>query len=368
VRVVITGGGTGGHLFPGIAIAEELKKRDRKTDIVFMGTEKGIESKVIPKEGYSIKYIKTRGVLGKSPIEKAVGFWENAMAICASRNILRDLRPDVVVGTGGYVSIGPVIAARTLGIPSVVCEQNLVPGMANRLLGKVADAVAVTYHESLNFFPKGKTRITGNPVREGILRGDREQAIEVFSLKPDRITVFVCGGSSGARKINSSVMGALELMLELRDRIQFLHQTGEADYETVRKMYRDMGYQAMALPFIHQMSEAYAVADVIISRAGATTLSEITALGKPSILVPYPHAAGHQDYNARKLFEIGGCRMVRDHELEGRVLAEHLRELCTSEELRAEMRTQCRALGRPDAAQRLVDVVLNMVKSRGSHV
>jgi UDP-N-acetylglucosamine--N-acetylmuramyl-(pentapeptide) pyrophosphoryl-undecaprenol N-acetylglucosamine transferase len=368
VRVVITGGGSGGHLFPGVAVAEELKRRDRKMEVIFIGTEKGIESRVIPKEGYPIKYIKARGVLGKSLIKKIAALWEMAIAVLRSRALLRALAPDLVIGTGGYVSVGPVAAARLLGIPTVIAEQNLVPGSANRLLARIADAIAVTYHESLSFFPREKTRITGNPVRAAILSGKREEAIDLFSLESERITVLIFGGSSGARKINEAVISALELMLELRDRIQFLHQTGQSDYERMRKMYRDMGYRAMVVPFIHQMAEAYAVADVVVARAGATTLAEITALGKPAVLVPYPHAAGHQEFNARKLLEIGGCRVVRDNELTGRVLAMNLRDLCTSEDLRSEMRRQSRALGRPDAAQRVTDLALSLVNTRSSHV
>lgn len=368
MRVVITGGGSGGHLFPGLAVAEELKRRDRKMDVVFIGTEKGIESTVIPREGYPIRYIKARGVLGKSVTEKIAALWELGMAVLRSRFLLKELEPDMVVGTGGYVSVGPVIAARTLGIPSVIAEQNLIPGSANKLLARFANAIAVTYHESMSFFPREKTHITGNPVRAAILSGKREEAIDMFSLESERITVLVFGGSSGARKINESLMNALELMLELRDKIQFLHQTGQSDYERVRKMYRDMGYRAMVVPFIHQMAEAYAVADVVVARAGATTLAEITALGKPAILVPYPHAAGHQEFNARKLLEIGGCRVVKDIELNGMVLASNIMDLCRSEELRSEMRRQCRALGRPDAAQRVADLALSLVHTRVGHV
>ncbi len=369
--VVMAGGGTGGHLFPGIAVAEELKKRDEKTDIMFIGTERGIESRVIPLEGYPIRYLRAEGVAGKSFLRKVAASWRLIASVLRSRAMFRARRPDVVVGTGGYVSVGPVVAARTMSIPLLIMEQNLVPGLANRALGRLADYIAATYHESLAFFPRGKAHLTGNPVREGIMRGDREEALRLFSLSPERVTIFIFGGSSGARRINEAVMNSLDTLLEIREEVQFLHQTGQSDYERVRKMYRDMGFNAMAAPFVHQMAEAYAAADLVIARAGATTLAEITALGKAAVLIPYPHAAGHQEFNARKLLEIGGCRMLLDRELNGANgggLAAHIKELAGSETLRGEMRRQSRALGRPDAAQKVADLVTNLARLRTRNV
>jgi UDP-N-acetylglucosamine--N-acetylmuramyl-(pentapeptide) pyrophosphoryl-undecaprenol N-acetylglucosamine transferase len=371
VRVVIAGGGTGGHVFPGIAVAEEFRKRDRKTQVMFIGTERGVEGKVIPLEGYPLRLLKTEGVLGKSPLRKVAAIWRLMAAALRSRAMYRHARPDVVIGTGGYASAGPVIAARTMRIPAMVMEQNLVPGLANRFLARLANGVAVTYYESMDFFPRTKTHLTGNPVRKRIMEGSREEALSLFSLLPERVTVFVVGGSAGARRINEAVTKGLDSLLDLREAVQFLHQTGESDYEKVRAIYRELGFRAMVAPFIHEMAEAYAAADVVVSRAGATTLAEIMALGKPSILVPYPHAAGHQEFNARKLLDVGGCRVVMDHELNGAgggALVGHIRELVSSEELRSEMRRHARALGRPDAAQKVVDLALSLVRARSGNV
>lgn len=369
--MVIAGGGTGGHLFPGIAVAEEFKRREPETQVVFIGTEKGIESKVVPQEGYPIRFLRVGGVLGKSPLGKAAALVRLISAVIKSRAIYKGARPDIVIGTGGYVSAGPVAAAWTMSVPTLIMEQNLVPGLANRLLGKIADFIAVTYHESLDFFPRAKTRLTGNPVRESITKGKREDALRFFSLLPERVTVFVFGGSSGARRINEALMNSLDKFLDIRDTVQFLHQTGEQDYERVRTLYREMGFQAMVIPFIRQMAEAYAAADVVVSRAGATTLAELTALGKPAILIPYPHAAGHQEFNAKKLLEMGGCRVLEDRDLNGAkggVLVRHIKELVASENLRAEMRKHARALGRPDAAQKVVDIAMSLAKARTGNV
>jgi len=368
MRVAIAGGGTGGHLFPGLAVAEEIRDRREDVEVIFIGTENGIEARVIPREGYPIKLLKSEGFLGKSYLRQAVSLYRAAMAVLDSMAFFKETRPDIVIGTGGYVSVGPVVAARLLNIPILLMEQNMVPGFANRMLSRIADMVAVTYHESAAYFGRGKAVRAGNPVRKSVLKGDRETAMELFSLDPGRLTVLVLGGSSGARKLNETMTGALGGLLGVRDGIQFLHQTGQQDFERVKKAYRDMGFRAMVVPFIHQMAEAYAVADVVISRAGATTLAELTALGKPMLLVPYPHAAGHQEYNAGKVVEVGGARLLREHELTPEVMAGHLRELYTSEELRGEMRRKSRTLGRKDAAARVVDLAVSIMRSRGINV
>lgn len=368
MRVAIAGGGSGGHLFPGIAVAEEFKERRKDVEVVFIGTESGLEARVIPAEGYPIRLLKSEGVLGKSFLRQVVALYRAACAVLSSMAFFREARPDIVIGTGGYVSVGPVVAARLMSIPILLMEQNLVPGLANRTLARVADMIAVTYHESMSYFQRGKTVRTGNPVRQSVMSGDREAAMDLFSLDPAKLTVLVLGGSSGARKINETMTGALNRLLDVRESIQFLHQTGQADYEKVRKVYRELGFKAMVAPFINQMSAAYAVADVVISRAGATTLAELTALGKPMLLIPYPHALAHQEYNARKLVEVGGARLLREHDLTPEVLAGNIRELHASEELRGEMRRQSRTVGKRDAAAKVVDLAASVMRTRGADV
>lgn len=368
MKTVIAGGGSGGHLFPGVAIAEELIKRDGRNEVLFIGTEQGLEARVIPELGYPIRFVRAGGVLGKSLWRKAVSILMILHATWNSIRFFRATRPDIVIGTGGYVSVAPVLAARMLGIPTLILEQNLVPGLANRMLAGVADMVAVTYYDSMSSLPRHKTYLTGNPVRASILGGKRERALEIFGLDPERLTVLVIGGSAGALRINEAVISALTMMLDIRENIQFVHQSGEQAFERVRKAYLNMGFRAMAAPFIREMAEAYAIADIVISRAGATSLAEITALGRPAIIVPYPYAAGHQSYNAGRLSEAGACVHIPDGELEGGVLSAAIKKLYSSEELRGDMRRAARGLGRVDAASKVVDLAISLIKKANSYV
>jgi len=363
MRVIIAGGGTGGHLFPGMAIAEELKRRDVAAEVIFVGTEHGIEARIIPREGYPIKFLRAEGLVGVSFLRKLRAIWKIFFSIIDSYRILRAVRPDIVIGVGGYASVSPVLVAVFMTIPTMIVEQNSVPGLANRMLGKVSGAIGVTYQESISFFPREKTFLTGNPIRVRILKGSRDAAYNIFSLERDKFTIFVFGGSSGARSINRAVVDAFNHILDIKGDVQFLHQTGEQDYEYIRESYRKWGFKGTVAPFIYQMAEAYAVADLVISRAGATTLAELTAIGKPAILIPYPYAAGrHQEFNANKLLEMKAARMILDYELRGEVLALNIKELYTNKEVRLEMEKHSRAVGRPDAAQRIVDIALSLIK------
>jgi len=366
MRVIIAGGGSGGHLFPGIAVAEELIKKAR-AEVLFVGSEKGIESRVVPKKGYRIRYLPAEGVMGKSLSGKLKALYKLALSLFEARRLLSSTRPDIVIGTGGYASVSPVLVARLMSIPVLIMEQNVVPGAANKLLGKLANAVALTYQESITAFAKPKCYLTGNPVRPEIISGSHKPSYELFGLEPGLFTVFIFGGSSGSRSINNAMINALNYMLDVRESVQFLHQTGEQDYQSVREAYRKLGFRAMVVPFIYQMPEAYSVADLVVSRAGATTLAELTALGKPSILIPYPHAGEHQDFNARKLEEFGAARLIRDRELTGEVLSAELKKLLNSPGERNEMGTKSKAIGKPDAAERAAELALSLVRARSRH-
>lgn len=363
MKLVIAGGGTGGHVFPGIAVAEEIRKRDASAEVLFIGTTHGLEATLIPREGYPIRFLRAEGVVGKSLFRKLSGSVKTLVSIFDSYRLLRDFRPHAIIGVGGYASFSTVFTGWLMSIPTVIMEQNSVPGLANTLLGKVADAVCVTYHETISFFPIHKTFITGNPVRMNILLADREAACELFGLNKEKFTVLVFGGSSGARTINNALCDAFNHMAGVREDIQFLHQTGKHDYELVRESYRKMGFNGTVTPFIHRMAEAYAVADIVIARAGATTLAELTAIGKPAILVPYPYAAGdHQKMNAQKLSELGAARMIHDRELTGELLAINIKALYDDKNVITEMIKVSKSLGKPDAAQRVVDVVMSLLK------
>lgn len=363
MRVIIAGGGTGGHLFPGLAIAEELRRRSEMTEVIFVGTEYGIEAKVVPREGYPIKFLRAEGMVGVSVTKRIKAMAKMIPSILDSYKITKIVKPDIMIGVGGYASGAIMLIAALMSIPTIILEQNCIPGLTNRVLGKFARAICITYQESIPFFPKVKTFLTGNPVRTHILKGNRESGYRLFSLEKGLFTIFVFGGSLGARSINTTVVDSLGYMNDLKDRIQFLHQTGISDYENIRNAYRSLGFKGTVTPFIYQMGEAYAVSDIVISRAGATTLSELTALGKPAVLIPYPHAAGHhQELNARKLLEMGAARMILDGELSGESLARNIRELYENEAIRAEMQKNSRALGRPEACVKVVDIAMSLIK------
>jgi UDP-N-acetylglucosamine--N-acetylmuramyl-(pentapeptide) pyrophosphoryl-undecaprenol N-acetylglucosamine transferase len=360
--VVIAAGGSGGHIFPGLALAEELRGQ---AEVVFLGTEQGLEAKVVPQAGYPIRFIPARAVRVASVLGRLKGLGAQVGAVLGSRRLLRELSPQLVVGTGGYTSVGPVAAAKLLGIPALVLEQNVQPGLANRLLARLADAVAVTYMDSVAYLPKAKVHLTGNPVRPQMLSASRDGAHELFGLKPQRLTVLVLGGSSGARALNQAMVDALNYLLSLRQAVQFLHQSGQGDYQALREAYRGLGFHAVVSPFIYEMAQAYAVADLVLSRAGATTLAELTALGKPAVLVPYPHAGAHQLDNARKMAQMGAAVLLRQEELSGERLAQVLSQLLSSQQQRRQMALRSLAMGRPDAAKKVAELALSLLKQRG---
>jgi len=367
MRVIIAGGGTGGHVFPGLAVAEELRNRDASTEIVFAGTEQGIEARVVPREGYPIKFLRAEGLVGVSLKKKVRAMVNVLLSIGDSYRIIKSVRPDIVIGVGGYASGVITAVAYLMSVPTMILEQNAVPGFTNKILGKIVNSICITYQESLSFFPRAKTFLTGNPVRMNVLRGNSEAAYRLFSLEKGLFTIFAFGGSAGAKSINRALVDALQYLRDLKDMIQFLHQTGLKDYEAVREAYRQEGFKGTITPFIYQMGEAYAVADIVISRAGATTLAELTALGKPALLVPYPHAAGdHQEVNARKLLEIGAARMIPDRELSGEALANTIRELYANESVRAGMHRSGMAVGRPEASARIADIAMSLIKQATS--
>ena len=363
MNIVIAGGGTGGHLFPALAIAGELKKTLDNVKVTFIGTTKGIEAKIVPKEGYDLRFIRSEGLVGKDIYRTFRSILKIPLSLKDSYKALKDLNPDLVFGVGGYSS-GPVLTcAKLMGIPTIIHEQNSLPGLANRVLGKFVDIIAVTYHESIHYFPREKTYLTGNPVREEILKGDRERGYKTFSLDSKLFTVFVFGGSSGATRINKAVGEALVYLEPFRDSIQFLHQTGERDYSAVVEIYRSRKFKGTVLPFAYEMADAYEVADLIISRAGATTLAELTATGKAAILVPYPYAAAnHQEINARKLWDIGASQMILDRDLDGKTLSDLIKYMIEDPDVISEMERTSKSLGCPEATRKVVELVEGLLK------
>ncbi|MEE8329159.1 MAG: undecaprenyldiphospho-muramoylpentapeptide beta-N-acetylglucosaminyltransferase [Thermodesulfovibrionia bacterium] len=366
MNIVIAGGGTGGHVFPGIAVAREFKRILDDAEVTFIGTAEGIEARVVPKEGFDIKFIRSEGIVGRGAYKAISSALKIPLSIKDSYRILKDLKTDVVLGVGGYCSGSVLLTAFLMGIPTIIHEQNIIPGFTNKVLGKFADFVAVTYFESINFFPKDKTHLTGNPIRDEILKGDRERGYRTFALKKGLFTIFVFGGSSGASSINRGLGEALVYLEDYKDKIQFLHQTGERDFNFVREFYHAKGFRGTVVPFTYDMADAYAVADLVISRAGATTIAELTTCGKAAILVPYPFAAGnHQVANARKLWDIGAAQMILDNELNGRTLSDLIRHLLEDPDGIGGIERISRSIGRPNATKKIFELMMSLAKKKG---
>ena len=316
MKVVIAAGGTGGHLYPGIAVAREVLA-EPGNEVLFVGTEQGIEARVLPKESLPVQFITVGKLKGMGIGSRVRTVLTLPRSLLQSAGLLRRERPDAVVGVGGYAS-GPVaLAAWLLRIPLVIVEPNSYAGLANRVLGRFAKQVFVCFpgRDLQGFFPAKKKVLTGPLVRKGITGGDRSTAFAEFGLEPARFTVFVMGGSGGAHAINMAMKVAAPELAQVAG-LQVLHQTGEKDVEEVRTGYRSAGVKAAVLPYIHDMPGAYAAADLVVCRSGATTVAELAVCGKRAVLVPYPFAAdNHQEHNARSLAERGGGEVIVQKDL-----------------------------------------------------
>jgi UDP-N-acetylglucosamine--N-acetylmuramyl-(pentapeptide) pyrophosphoryl-undecaprenol N-acetylglucosamine transferase len=354
MKVLIAGGGTGGHVYPGIAVAEELRRLHPEATILFVGGRRGVESHAVPEAGFAIRFVTTRGFPRRAWWRWPAAVLANLVGLLQSLWLVMSERPDAVLGTGGYVS-GPVsMAAVLLNRPLVLQEQNSIPGLANRWLARVADEVHLSFTEARGYFArKDNLKVTGNPVRAYILGGDRATALQEFGLADGRPTVFVFGGSRGAHRINES---AVEAMRRLKGRVdvQFILQTGREEFDWARGLVEAEQLPARVVPYLRQIHLAYAVADLVVCRSGAMTLAEIAACGTPAILVPYPYAAhNHQEVNARNLVERGAASLILDRELSGERLAREVAHLLADRQTLRRMSAHARTFARPDAAERL---------------
>ncbi len=358
MKLIIAGGGTGGHLFPGVAIAEEFLKRSGKNRILFVGTEKGLEKRVLPELGFELRTIEVVGIKGKG-LRALMGLLKLPASLVQSRTILNEFTPDMVIGVGGYAS-GPVVLASYLrGLPTAIAEQNAIPGWTNRLLAKIADRIFLSFPDNSGWAPRDKTVLTGNPIRS-VLMKDGE-----IAKKPGLFTVLIFGGSQGAHRINEAVIDSIGYLNGIKDKLNIIHQTGNDDVEKVRQTYSELGIQADVRPFINEMEDAYSVADLLICRAGATSIAEITACGKAAILIPYPHAIGdHQTRNAEVLTNEGAAKMMPQSELNGEALADLILEFYSNPAKLREMEKASLGLGHSRAAQHIIDECLRLVVSK----
>ncbi len=349
MRLVIAGGGTGGHLFPGVAIAQAFVEREAGNEVLFIGTERGIEARVLAGGAFPLRTIQALPLKGRSLLGKMRSVWSIPVAIAEAYSVLRDFRPQAVLGVGGYASGPTLIAAFLLGTKRAIHEQNVIPGMTNRILKWFSQRIFVSFEETKKYLPGGKTVVTGNPIRREIFQGMEKK-------KGDRFTLLIFGGSAGAHRINEAMVEALGLLQEIRSFLRFFHQTGKEDADWVLKVYQEKGFDAVVKPFFEDMATYYQRSDLIVSRSGASTVAELAVCGKAAILIPYPYAAhNHQLINAQKLVDLGAARMIQDRELDGRSLARTIHHLYDHPEERTRMEEQIRQVGRPRAAQQIVD-------------
>jgi UDP-N-acetylglucosamine--N-acetylmuramyl-(pentapeptide) pyrophosphoryl-undecaprenol N-acetylglucosamine transferase len=365
VRVVIAGGGTGGHLFPGLAVARALKARIPAAQISFAGTAAGIEARVIPSTEFALDLIRSAGLKGKSLAARARGAALVPLGGIDAWRLISRRRPDVVIGVGGYSS-GPVVAVAAMrGIPTMVLEQNAVPGLTNRLLAWFVGRAAVTYEASVKYFGE-KAFVSGNPVRREFLEVDDDPSHDA-AINASRVRVLVFGGSQGAHAINVAMVEAAPRLAGAAETLDLVCQTGTRDFEMVRTAFERHGVQGRVERFIDAMDREMKAAGLVVSRAGATTLAEVTAAGRPAILIPLPTATDdHQRHNARALEKAGAAELIEQGDLTGDRLAGRIMALAGDRALRRRMSAAARHLARPRAAEDIVDAVIELVGGTGS--
>jgi len=351
---MIAGGGTGGHLYIGLAVAREIRRRSSGSEILFVGTHRGLEARIVPQEGFRLECITSAGLKGMGPIRLARNLMIIPWSLLQSRNLVRSFAPDVVLGVGGYSSGPVVLAAWWLARPTVIMEPNAYPGLANRWLSRVADRAALALPDAGDYFG-AKGQVTGIPVRtEFLLLQRRKHA-------PGRLSLLVYGGSQGSHALNSIVCSALSDLRPLGTGLRIVHQTGERELEVVAAAYRDAGVQADVRSYLPRIYDDFAAADLILCRAGASTIAEITAAGKAAILVPFPGAADdHQTRNAAALQQRGAARMIPESEWRPGRLAKEIRDFMDNPEELVRMEDAALALARPDAAGRIADMVFEL--------
>ncbi|MEA3363001.1 MAG: undecaprenyldiphospho-muramoylpentapeptide beta-N-acetylglucosaminyltransferase [Thermodesulfobacteriota bacterium] len=349
MRLLLAGGGTGGHLFPAVALAQLLLKQDETAAVQFVGTKRGLEQRLLPKLGLPLATVDMVGVVGRGWRGRIELVPKLIKSLIQAKIILRNFKPDLVIGVGGYASVPVLLIAKMTGVPYLIHEQNAIPGLSNRLFGRWAKSICLSFSESGSGFDRSKTVVTGNPLRQGL-----ESVAEEMS---QRGKLLIFGGSRGARAINQAVIEMLPFLIEWEQRPEILHQTGEEDLLQVQQAYRNAGFNPeQVVPFIDDMASAYRQASLVICRAGATTLAELTACGRAAILIPFPSAAGdHQTANAKALENVGAAISLPQSELVPESLARLVKNLLADRQTLQRMGEQGRQLNFPGAAERILN-------------
>jgi UDP-N-acetylglucosamine--N-acetylmuramyl-(pentapeptide) pyrophosphoryl-undecaprenol N-acetylglucosamine transferase len=351
MKIMVSGGGTGGHIYPALALINEIKKNDPNAEFLYVGTDNGLESKIVPKAGIPFRSIKISGFKRKISLDNAKTIMRFFKGVSDSRKFIKEFKPDVVIGTGGYVC-GPVVyAASKLKVPAIIHEQNSLPGVTNKFLARYVDKVAICFEEARSYFPAEKTVLTGNPRASEVVTEDVSHYRDP-ALMADKKTVLIMGGSRGAKPINDAVIGMLD---EMKNKdYQVIYVTGEIHYENVMEQVLNLPKNVVIKPFIHNMPEVLKGIDLIVARSGATTLAEITALGLPSILIPSPYVtANHQEKNARALTDHDAAAIILEKDLSSAVLVKEMDAILLDGANLQKMSAASKQLGIPDAAMKL---------------
>ncbi|WP_449619301.1 undecaprenyldiphospho-muramoylpentapeptide beta-N-acetylglucosaminyltransferase [Robertmurraya sp. Marseille-Q9965] len=365
MRIVVSGGGTGGHIYPALALIREIQKENKDAKFLYIGTQQGLESKLVPRENIPFKSIHITGFKRKLSFDNVKTIYRFVKGVSDSKKLLKEFKADVVIGTGGYVC-GPVVyAASKLGIPTIIHEQNSVPGLTNKFLSRYVNKIAICFDEAKAFFPEEKVVFTGNPRASEVLSQDGARGRLSVGLKPRIPAVLIFGGSRGARPINEAVIKSLS---EFGTKsYQILYVTGDVHFENVKKEVELVGNpdNVIIKPFIHNMPEVLAGIDLTVSRAGATTLAELTSLGIPSILIPSPYVTNnHQEKNARSLSDRGAAKLLLENDLTSKKLVEEIDKILMDEKLLASMRVAAEELGIQDAAKRVFNVMKELTRTK----
>ena len=364
MRVILSGGGTGGHIYPALALAKQIQEQAPDAEILYIGSGKGLEANIVTKAGYDFKAIEISGFKRSLSIENIKTILRFIRAVSNSKRYIADFKADIVIGTGGYVC-GPVVyAANKLKVPTLIHEQNVIPGLTNKFLSRYAKRIAVSFTGSAGYFPNDKVIVTGNPRATEVAKADPGKGRASLHVAKDQKIVLVVGGSRGARPINEAFLASIPQIKQMKD-IHFVYVTGEVHYPKVKEEIEIMGKTVKNIsvyPFIYNMPEVLAATDLIVNRAGASFLAEITSLGIPSILIPSPYVTNnHQEKNARWLEENGASKVVLEKDLDANSLVLAIETIMYDPECWAKMKQAALQLGQPTAAQNLYEEMIKLM-------
>ena len=364
MKILVTGGGTGGHIYPALSFVDYVRSIDKEAEFLYIGATRGLENKIVPPTGIPFQTLEIQGFKRKLSLDNVKTVQLFLKSYLAAKKIIKAFQPDVVIGTGGYVSGAVVFAASRLNIPTIIHEQNSVPGITNKFLTKYVDKIAIAFQDAAQYFPTQKTALVGNPRGQEVRNCHKSSILSEYDLKPGLPTVLIFGGSQGALKINQALIDAIPLFAQ-KD-YQVLYASGERYYKEIEEkigMSKDAFPNISIRPYIDQMAEVMANSDLLIGRAGATSIAEFTALGIPAILIPSPYVTNdHQTKNAQSLVNAGAVKMIADNELDSRNLVAAVDSIMGNEAVRKEMAQASKEQGISDASERLFRLVQEIIK------